>query len=465
MSMLHAVRQASIRWRLTFIFGASAILILLFAGYFIYSFSARFRKNEFKLRLENRLEEVQQLMRKHPEGPLPAFSKYDEAVLPREMLQRLPVTDTIRMFSPEGTMVVPWPELTASPGVFHRRLGRRDFALLFDAQLGQVFAVSAIDVYGYTKMSNLRKVILVCLACSVMLLAFVSWYWTRKMLSPIAAKIKKARQIGTSSLNLRLEVKNPADELGMLAQTFNEMLDRLERGFRAQQQFIGNASHELRTPLTVLRTEADWALDKPRSPAEYQQVLHKVQEKSRQLAQLIDRLLILARLEGPQTATDLRCFRLDELLLQAVDQLKADAASVPVHCQIDTTAAEGYLVRGDAGMIQTALINLLDNALKYGLNRPISIQLVTAADAYRISVQDHGIGIGPEEMAHLFEPFYRSAKARQTAHGMGLGLALVQAIAHWHGGRLQASSQPGDTTFALYLPAQNSVANEGLMKV
>jgi heavy metal sensor kinase len=384
---------------------------------------------------------------------LPAFSKYDDAVLPREVLQRLPVSDSVRMASPEGAVVVRWQELTAAQGVYHRRLGRRDFALLYDEQLQQVFAVSAIDVYGYTKMSNLRKVILVCLACSVLLLAFVSWYWTRKMLAPIAAKIEKARQIGTNSLNLRLEVKNPSDELGMLAQTFNDVLDRLERGFRAQQQFIGNASHELRTPLTILRTEAEWALHRPRTAAEYEQVLTKVLDKSRYLAELVNRLLILARIDGPANAEGMQAFRLDEMLMQAVEQAQGELGHGIIACELDAGIHTACQVKGDAGMIQTAIANLLDNAVKYGEGKPIRVQLRQLDGAYCVAVTDQGIGISPADLQHIFEPFYRSAAARRMATGTGLGLPLIKAIAGWHGGKVWVDAQPGHTSFYLQLPA------------
>jgi len=452
MKLPKLLRRNTIRRRLTIIFASNAILILLFAGYFIFTFSASFRKDEFKLRLEHRLEDFQRIIRKQPNGPLPGFSKYDESVMPREQLDMLKLNDTIKVLSPEGDLTINKEDIIYDNEPNYFRVGGRDIAVIQDDVLQRYLIVSAVDVYGYTKMSNLKKVILICLAISVLLLAFVSWYWTRRMLDPIATKIKKARLIRTSSLNLRLEVDNPEDELGVLAQTFNQMLDRLEKGFKTQQQFIGNASHELRTPLTVLRTEAEWALHRQRSTVEYQDVLHKVLDKSRQLGQLVDRLLILARLEGSQTATDLRTFRLDELLMQSVEEVREEHSSVIINCNIETTSEATYRIQGDSGMIQTALTNLLDNALKYGLGRPITVTLSSKGNDYCITIQDRGIGINESEMEQLFEPFFRSAKARNTAKGIGLGLTLVREVAQWHGGSLNAKSVTGDTTFSLILP-------------
>ncbi len=442
----------TIRRRLTIIFASNAILILLFAGYFIFTFSASFRKDEFKLRLQHRLEEFQRIMREQPDGPLPEFSKYDESVLPREQLEILSLANTIEIASPEGTLKISSGELSSGDKPTFFRIEGRDIAIVKDEILRRYLVVSAVDVYGYTKMGNLKRVIIICLICSVLLLAFVSWYWTRRMLDPITAKIKKARLIRTSSLNLRLTVDNPEDELGLLAQTFNQMLDRLEKGFKAQQQFIGNASHELRTPLTVLRAEAEWALHRQRSVEEYQEVLIKVLDKSRHLGQLVDRLLILARLEGSQKASDLQAFRLDELLLLIVEEAREEQVSVPINCEIETESNASYQIQGDSGMIQSAITNLLDNALKYGLGNPISISLFTEGDSYCISLQDNGIGINEADMEQLFEPFFRSAKARNTAKGIGLGLTLVQEVAQWHGGELKAKSHAGGSTFSLFLP-------------
>lgn len=448
------LRNATIRRRLTVIFASSAILILLIAGYLIYTFSASFRKKEFKLRLENRMDELQEIMRRNPDGPLPPFSKYDDAVLPREQLAVRMLSDTVQLPSAEGTLQLHAAQIMATSGVLHLPLGRRDYALLYDTAIQKLLVVSAIDVYGYTKMNNLRKIIMVCLAGSVVLLAFVSWYWTRRMLAPIAAKIRKAQMIGTGSLNLRLEVKNPKDELGMLAITFNDMLQRLEQGFEAQQQFIGNASHELRTPLTILRSEAEWALSRQRTLEEYHQVLQKVQEKSEYLTRLVNRLLIMARINGPAAAKDMTAFRLDELLLVLVEQLNSEHnGNPPITCQLELQGLDGYFIKGDAAMIQTAISNLVENGVKYGQGTAVQLTAGYSHQQFVITVSDGGMGIAPADAAHIFTPFYRADRARAIASGTGLGLALVKAIAEWHGGSITLiESRPG-ALFKLTLPA------------
>jgi signal transduction histidine kinase len=231
------------------------------------------------------------------------------------------------------------------------------------------------------------------------------------------------------------------------------MLDRLEQGFKAQQQFIGNASHELRTPLTILRSEAEWALSKARTNDEYRQVIEKVQQKSNYLSNLINRLLILARINGPATAKDLQPVRLDEILLHTAEQLKQETADAqPVQITIDTAATAEYTLRGDASMLHTAVANLLENALKYGLGHKVEVTLTQPLPWHQIAILDYGIGISPEESALVFDPFYRSKTARNMAAGTGLGLTLVKAIAQWHGGSIELAPHPYGTLFVLKLP-------------
>jgi signal transduction histidine kinase len=143
------------------------------------------------------------------------------------------------------------------------------------------------------------------------LLSLISWFWVKRMLQPIADKIKKARSIGAKSLNLRLDVKNEHDELGQMGLAFNEMLDRIEKAFVTQQQFIRNASHEMRTPLTAITAitaEADLALLKERESDQYRKSLASIRQRSENLNQLTHKLLAMSRLESESLLLPTRRF-------------------------------------------------------------------------------------------------------------------------------------------------------------
>ena len=259
----------TIRQRLPLFISISALLILLLEGYFIYIYSVRFCEQEFRERIQERLAAADSAISVDPAHPLAAIQALPPGELPDEQIVYVAGHD-IGILPKE----VDTSQLDRCTYCF-TQVGPRDYGILHDSLTHNTLMVSAVDRYGMSKIRNLRSGIMVGILLGVLLLTIVSWYWVKKMLQPIADKIKKARTIGAKSLNLRLNVKNNYDELGHLALTFNEMLDRIEAGFRTQQQFIRNASHEMLTPLTAITAEADLALQQSRSTENYQRALEK----------------------------------------------------------------------------------------------------------------------------------------------------------------------------------------------
>lgn len=211
------------------------------------------------------------------------------------------------------------------------------------------------------------------------------------MLQPIADKIKKARTIGAKSLNLRLNVKNNYDELGHLALTFNEMLDRIEVGFRTQQQFIRNASHEMLTPLTAITAEADLALQQSRSTENYQRALENIRLRAQNLNELVAQLLLMAKVDSGGNHMDRPCAA-DETLLYVLKSLqnKYPAATHILQLQIEASDADECMVYCDPLILQAAYYNLLDNALKYGNEKPVSVRLFLKDKSVGLEVKNQG---------------------------------------------------------------------------
>ena len=269
-------------------------------------------------------------------------------------------------------------------------------------------------------------------------------------ITDIADKIKKARNIGVKSLNLRLNVKNSHDELGQLALTFNEMLERIEHSFRTHQQFIRNASHEIRTPLTAITTEADLALQGNRSVEYQREALQNIRLQAEHLGDLVAQLLLMAKVEAPGTLNDEPCAT-DEILLNAIQaiQIKYSLGRQAIQLQIDAADASQLLVRCDPVILQAAFSNLLDNAIKYGSNQPVSVRLFALDRWVRLEVEDQGMGITPEDLEQIFIPFYRS---RQNKHfsGSGIGLSLVKNIAEKYGGTIHVQSNWGSGTLVQF---------------
>jgi len=433
----------TIRQRLTLVISFSALLILVLEGWYIYDYSVKFYESEFRQRLEERLFLADSLLARDSLHPFNAISKIPPGYLPDEKIIYLsklgnspfPINDN---FLPEALDTTRFH----SNSTYFEHIGQRDFCIQHDPETHETLVVSAVDRYGYTKIQNLRNAVLSGIGIGVVLLSLVSWFWVKRMLQPIADKIKKARSIGAKSLNIRLDVKNEHDELGQMGLAFNEMLDRIENAFISQQQFIRSASHEMRTPLTAITAEADLALLKERESDQYRKSLANIRLRAESLSQLTQKLLAMSRLESDRLLPQ-PCAA-DEVLLSAVKSIRTtypeDGQRVGIN--IEASSALNLQVFCDPAMLETAYLNLIDNAVKYGNQKEVLVRLFNEPGMVCLEVTDKGDGIAEQEMEHLFKPFYRSIR-HHSQNGSGIGLSLVKSIAKKYGGEVRIWSQVG----------------------
>ena len=276
----------------------------------------------------------------------------------------------------------------------------------------------------------------------------------RRGLRPLREIIGTARRIRSSTLNERIDASALPAELGLLAGTFNDMLDRLEESFGRLERFSADIAHELRTPVNNLRGEVEVALGQPRSPEQYREILASSLEEFGRLAKLIDSLLFLARAESPQTEIVKQRLDLSRELATVRDFYEAAAHDAGVELKV--AAAEGIQADLDRTLFQRAIGNLIANALAH-TPRGGSITLSALAEngSIHVEVADTGSGISPEHLPHVFDRFYRADPARSSGSGsIGLGLALVKSIATLHQGSCTVASEPGrGTRIAINLPA------------
>ena len=278
---------------------------------------------------------------------------------------------------------------------------------------------------------------------------------TRRAFGAIDDVVRQAHRIGDANLGERLPHPGTRDEIGRLVDTLNDMLGRIEHGMEAQRRFTADASHELRSPLSRLRTELELALRRPREPAAYVDTLHSSLEEVESLTLLVEELLVLARLDAGQERDAAETVSLNQLAEEAVRRLEPMARERRLRLSLDPAPpVAAQVARGAASL---ALANLLDNALKFSppdTEVRVSLRAEVEAREAVISVSDHGPGIHGDDLPHLFERFYRGAGARSEATpGLGLGLALSQAVVHAHGGRIEASNEAGgEARFDMHLP-------------
>jgi len=296
--------------------------------------------------------------------------------------------------------------------------------------------------------------------CAILLATFaifplVGYRIARHGIRPVEEMATTARNISSANLRERILPEGYPFELASLASTFNQMLDRLEESFERISRFSADIAHDLRTPVNNIRGEAEVALARARSAAEYRDVLESCLEEAVRLSDLIGDLLFLARTESP--LTHLRRERMDvrELLGGVREYYEASAAEGGVSLST-TLADEPVIAELDRTLLQRAVGNLVSNALA---NTPPGgeVLLGTSADSstIRIEVSDTGVGIPAEALPRVFDRFFRVDSSRsQGSGGTGLGLAIVQSIALLHGGNVVISSQTGQgTRVTLHVPA------------
>jgi heavy metal sensor kinase len=316
-------------------------------------------------------------------------------------------------------------------------------------------------------LALLRNALAVAVPIFLLLACAAGWFLAERSLAPIAAMSARARTITATNLDARLPVANERDELGELALVFNELLDRLERAFgeleRAysrMRQFIADASHELRTPLAAVRGEVQVALKRPREGDEYRESLGVIHDEAVHMSRIVEDLFTLARADAGERALERRPFYLDELVAECcrIARPLAEGRAVELAFTPESVDVE---VEGDEGVVRRAVLNLVDNAVKY--TEPggsVRVRVVREGDLARVDVADTGVGIRPEECERIFERFYRVDRARvRSEGGAGLGLSIVRWAAEAHGGEATVRSEPErGSTFSIVLPLRGGAA-------
>ncbi|MFD5749632.1 sensor histidine kinase [Streptomyces sp. NPDC127033] len=262
-----------------------------------------------------------------------------------------------------------------------------------------------------------------------------------RVLSPLGRITRTARRVVGSDLARRIELDGPDDELKELADTFDEMLERLERAFTAQQRFVANASHELRTPLAINRTLLEVHLSDPGAPVELQQLGKTLLATNERSEQLVEGLLLLARSDNQ--LVERKPVDLAEVATRAVDQALAEAEAKGVEIRSECVPA---VVQGNGVLLERIALNLVQNAVRYNVQEDGWVEVSTELQQGQavLVVSNTGPVVPAYEIDNLFEPFRRLRTERTGSDkGVGLGLSIARSVARAHGGRIAAEPREG----------------------
>lgn len=303
--------------------------------------------------------------------------------------------------------------------------GDQSFTIYAASNLDQV--TEAVNALGF--------ILLIGIPILIGLVATTVWIIIGRTLNPVEAIRAEVASIGDRQLDRRVPVPSNDDEIGRLAGTMNEMLDRLEQASNQQRRFVANASHELRSPLAAIRSQLEVDLIHP-DQADWLTANAEVLEETIRMQRLVDDLLLLARSDTGTIPNVRKPVDLDDVLFAQVDRL------TPTGLTIDTSRVSGAQVTGDPAALSRVVGNLLENASRYATSR-IDLALTEANGSVLLTIDDDGPGIPAAARTKVLDRFTRLDEARDRDHGgAGLGLAIAKEIIEYHRGTITIDDSP-----------------------
>ncbi|MFD2521670.1 HAMP domain-containing sensor histidine kinase [Emticicia soli] len=444
---------------------ASLIVSILFGAFsiVIYNFYADFRQKEFlKILKQNAISRERLLA--------------DSTNLTPEILERIQTNPEFRMkgestgiYSINGKAIyTSSEEEQLDTTLLKKVLKKREISIHDqDQEFDQVIflyhipethqevilSAAAIDDFGRAKQERLRDLLLVGTMIAILVIILMMRFFVKMDVKPIGQIADRMEQITAHDSNKRLPEARLQDEVGQMARTFNDLLDRLEFAYTQQRNFVSYVTHELRTPLTIMQGQAEVALMKTRTNEEYRQALESVKSEVQDMIKLVNELLELVRANADAHLVDLRQVRIDDLLWQARGQL----IQKKQHYEINVTFgevpdSEDITVMGNAALLKMAFMNIMENACKYSLEPICHVLIHARRKEVEVRFSDQGTGISEDDLQHIFKPFYRSVNTHDIS-GHGIGLPLTKRIIEIHRGKITIESEVGHgTTIIIILP-------------
>lgn len=305
-------------------------------------------------------------------------------------------------------------------------------------------------------IAQLRSLFLGVIPSGLLVAGVASWFLVRRALAPIGRIAREARELTAAHLDRRLPAPPGHDEVSEMVVTINQMLDRLEAAFRAQERFVANAAHELKTPAAVLLGQAQVLASQPRSTGEYQEFLVSVQEEMRWINQIVTSLLTLARADAGLPMGPVSPVSLHEVVTDVIQRSQPHASQrgvrlVPILAMPGADETEPT-VYGDPELLRSMVLNLVQNAVRHSpAGEMVEIAVYLREGEVLVCVRDRGPGIAPQHVEQVFDRFFRIPGSEEG--GTGLGLAIARAVARMHGGHIQVRNRAeGGCEFAARLP-------------
>jgi signal transduction histidine kinase len=462
-----------IKFKITTLFAILVSAILLLLSFSVYYFSSLERLESYKKRLRGRATNNAQI-----------FSLFGDTDSGRAVLTRIDATSafpmphkSVNIYNENNQPVYvfntgPGDSFNVNKNILEEAraqkevyftYGNRDAIAIYyvDNKTRFVAAVAGYDEDGWNRLNQLRDILLVSLFIGIATALIVGYVFSVQLVKPIAQIIHEVKDISSQNLSHRIQAGQSQDELNQLANTFNDLLNRLQESFAIQRRFISNASHELSTPLTSISSQLEVTLHRERSMEEYRQVMQSIREDVQHMQLLTKSLLEIAK-TGSQGGIELSEIRIDEVLFKTMADVKkiAPEYNVDLHFGDFPDDERSFLVFGNYELLYISLKNIVENGCKYSPDHLSWVELLFRNDEVIIYVKNKGDIIAEEEIENIFQPFYRATTAT-AVKGFGLGLALAKRIIAIHKGSIDVRSDlVAGTIFSITLPSLKAFAEK-----
>lgn len=320
-----------------------------------------------------------------------------------------------------------------------------------------VILLAGNDTRGADWLGSLKLVLIICYIVGVGVVFLLGYGFSTRLVRSISTFTQNIKRISSEKFSLRLDTGSDRDELQKLAETINDLLDRLQASFDTQRRFIDNASHELSTPLASISSQLDVALQRERTSEEYKKALVSINDDVKRMSMLVRSLLEIAKVSGSMGGTELTSVRIDELLMTLPAEMKKISPMYEVSMSFDEfpESESSFVIFGNEHLLYSAFKNIVHNACKFSEDKGAHVRLSFSEKHIIIRIEDKGPGIDSKELKNIFQPFYRSHKHDAYVAGVGLGLSLAHRIIALHKGFIEVQSEEGHgTAFIITLPLE-----------
>ncbi len=462
----------SVRIRITILFASMVLFILVLVCGSIYYFSYTNRVNWIKVRLTNWAITTGRLLSQSSVFDQQMVLKIDAATSLAMKSKTVQAYDLgnqrIYVYNDSASKDIEFDvdilKKTRKAGDLYFSFENRDVISHYykDRRYNAVMIAGAYDEDGKRKLQQLSYILIFSFIGGILIAIGVGYFFSWRLLLPLRKMADNINKISVQNLAGRIRVGSGKDEWDYLANTLNQLLNRLQESFEIHRRFISNASHELSTPLTSISSQLEISLNRGREAVEYRRVMESVSQDVRQLARLTQTLLEFARASGDPGGLEIDLVRIDEVLLSLPGEItKLNKTFNVVLDFIQLPEEEDkLLVFGNEELLLTAIKNIVINACKYSENHGAKVKLVSEENVITIIVEDRGKGIPENELENIFQPFYR-VNGNQNVKGFGLGLSLAHQVIKLHKGQIMVKSIVGNgTLFTIKLPTAGNLSSK-----